>query len=245
MIKQLLAAFSGQPTRQPASPRGSKIAVGCGAVHHFIRQIHRDGIDRGAVASFGNTFEIEQTFSEHSGIVAGALMSVEKRVREGKREGTALYDSLVSLGESFAHASTSRPAFGLVIAVTDGKDISSTRFRATPTRAGEAYRRAIEASPNPILSVLIGVGSNDEIDHTALQGLARSGDMRLVTVENMNQLGNILANLGTQIQRGTVDRLITNGREAVLTRHHVDRVTVIPYDYAILMDRSGSMAENA
>ena len=52
MIKQLLAAFSGQNSRQPASPRGSKIAVGCGAVHHFIHQIHSHGIDRVTVIPY-------------------------------------------------------------------------------------------------------------------------------------------------------------------------------------------------
>jgi hypothetical protein len=37
-------------------------------------------------------------------------------------------------------------AFGLVIAVTDGKDISSKRFKSNPALAGETYRRLIEAS---------------------------------------------------------------------------------------------------
>ncbi|MGV2333046.1 MAG UNVERIFIED_CONTAM: hypothetical protein LVR18_02610 [Planctomycetaceae bacterium] len=98
MLKQLLAAIRGTT----APPAGRKITVGCGAVHHFIRQVHRNGIDRGAVASFGNTYDVEQTLTDQAGEVAGALMSIERRVLQGKREGTALYDSLVSLGESFA-----------------------------------------------------------------------------------------------------------------------------------------------
>jgi len=239
MLKQLLAAFRGTT----APPAGRKITVGCGAVHHFIRQVHRNGIDRGAVASFGNTYEVDQTLTDQAGEVAGALISIERRVLQGKREGTALYDSLVSLGESFARASYTRAAFGLVVAVTDGKDISSTRFKAKPAQAGETYRRLIEASRNPVLSILIGVGSSHDIDEAALQTLAHTGGMQLVTVDNMAKLGGILAGLGTQLRHGTFDRLITDGRTAVIARDRFARLTVIPYDYAILMDRSGSMAD--
>lgn len=240
MLKQILAAFRGTT----APPSGKKITLGCGAVHHFIRQMHRNGIDRGAVASFGNTYEVEQTLTDQAGEVAGALMTVERRVLQGKREGTALYDSLVSLGESFARASYTRAAFGLVIAVTDGNDISSTRFKSNPALAGETYRRLIEASRNPVLSILIGVGSSKDIDEAALRTLAHTGGMQLVTVGNMAQVSEILATLGTQLQHGTVDRLITDGRTAVVARERFARLTVIPYDYAILLDRSGSMAED-
>ncbi|MGV2333045.1 MAG UNVERIFIED_CONTAM: hypothetical protein LVR18_02605 [Planctomycetaceae bacterium] len=94
-----------------------------------------------------------------------------------------------------------------------------------------------------MLSILIGVGSSHDIDEAALQTLAHTGGMQLVTVDNMAKLGGILAGLGTQLQHGTVDRLITDGRTAVIARDRFARLTVIPYDYAILMDRSGSMAE--
>lgn len=240
MLKKLMAAFSGN---SPA-PRGSKITVGCGAVHHFIRLVHRDGIDRGAVASFGNTFTVEQAFTPQKGEVAGALLTVEQKVLSGKREGTALYDSIVQLGHSFAVASYERPAVGVVIAVTDGMDVNSRKFKDNPVSAGVAYSQLIRAAQNPIYTFLIGVGSDREIDRGALNSLASAGQMQLITVDNMSRLGEILSHLGTQLTSGTITRVVQAGNYAIAAQQRVAQLSVIPYDYAILMDRSGSMTDS-
>jgi len=240
MFKRLFAAFG----REPSPPRGSKITVGCGAIHHFIREVHRENIDRGAVASFGNTFTVEQTFTPQKGEVAGALMSVERKVLDGKSEGTALYDSIVRLGHSFAVTSLERRAFGVVIAVTDGMDVSSSEFKGNPTAAGLAYAEFIRESRNPVHTILIGVGSDREIDRVALNRLASAGQMQLTTVDNMSRLGAFLYQLGTQLREGTITRVVQAGNYAIAARQRVAQVSVIPYDYAILMDRSGSMKDS-
>lgn len=239
MFKRLFGAFG-----RDSGPRGSKITVGCGAVHHFIREVHRENIDRGSVASFGNSFSVEQTFTPQKGEVAGALMSVEKKVLSGKSEGTALYDSIVQLGHSFAVASYERPAVGIVIAVTDGMDVSSSRFKDNPVSAGLAYSQLIRAAENQIYTFLIGVGSDKEIDRVALNRLASAGQMQLIAVDNMSRLSEVLTKLGTQLTQGTITRVVQAGNYAIAARQRVAQLSVIPYDYAILMDRSGSMKDS-
>ena len=228
----------------PAPPSGKKITVGIGAMHYFVRQVHREGIDRGCVASFGNTLAVEQTLTTDRGQVAAALMGVESKVLGDANEGTALYDSLATVGEQFARAAD-RPAVGVLLAVTDGKDVHSSRFKNDPTGAGRAYKRALDASPLQYLTVLIGVGADDEIDAVALARLADAGGMSLVTVDNMAKLGDVLAALGTQLTTGVVTEVVKIGRYAIADQRHVAQVSVVPFDYVILMDRSGRMANRA
>ena len=167
-------------------------------------------------------------------------MGVESKVLQ-KSEGTALYDSMVELGATFARASHP-DAIGVVVVVTDGKDEHSKQFPNDPVTAGATYRYLMSRGRSRHLTVLIGVGSNREIDHTALTRLADHGGMQLVTVDNMGKLGDVLASIGTQLVSGVVTDVFDFGPIAAVRQRTETRLKVIPFDYVILMDRSGSMA---
>ena len=242
----MLSRLLGSTATRPAS---SKIKLGCGAMQYFVSQIHRDPvrrhgtdycIDRGVVASFDDSLTVAQPFTPYKEMVAAALRKVEAVVLDGPSRGTALNDSLVTIGESLPDHC--RPdAVGLIVAVTDGKDEHSERFANNPVAAGEAFRRNMARSPAPHLTVLIGVGSDREIDRLALKKLADHGGMTLVTVDDMGKLGEVLAALGTQISAGVQVETIRGRGFEIRKATPTANVSIIPYDYVLLMDASGSM----
>lgn len=220
-----------------------KISLGCGACHQFVRGVHRDGVDRGAIASFGNGFAIEQPFGWAAGEVSSGLISLERKVLSGRKEGTALYDSVVQMAETVGSCESAddRRRLGLLLIVTDGADQHSRRFAESPAKAGLAYRRILAGYSKPWVTLLFGVGK--DVNKESLAELALAGEMVLHMVDDMTAFASALAELGTQIRVGVRTDCVAQGRWAVAVQRPFAAMSVTPYDYVFLIDRSGSMQD--
>jgi len=225
------------------APTFSKIGLGCGACHQFVRGVHRDGVDRGAIASFGNNFAIEQPFTWAAGEVSSGLISVERKVMSGRKEGTALYDSAVQLAETVGACESAydRKRFGLMLIVTDGVDLHSQRFAQAPERAGLAFRRIMSTYSKRWITLLFGVGH--DVDRDSLHHLARTGDMQLNMVDDMTAFAAALNELGTRIRVGVRTDCVAQDGWALAVQRPFAEMSVTPYDYVFLIDRSGSMQD--
>ena len=224
-------------------PAFSKIALGCGACHQFVRSVHRDGIDRGAITSFGNNFAIETGVTPSAYEISSGLTAFERKVSSGRKEGTALYDGVVRLAESVSDFELAREhgRIGLMLIVTDGVDMHSQRFAEAPERAGRAFRNRLSSYSKPWIVLLFGVGR--DVDRHSLGLLAQAGEMRLQMVDDMATFGAALNQLGTQIRVGMRTDCLAQDGWAVAVQRPFATMSVTPYDYVFLIDRSGSMQD--
>jgi len=233
MLNRIRSRFAG--TAQVHA--SSKIGQAAEAAHTFLKAFHRGGVDHGAVLSFGNTITCHDGFTADEPTLHAAVDAVETACRDGS-EGTALYDAVAHTADGFvASAAAYRP--WLAIFVTDGKDQSSSRF-TSPHLAGRYYASQM-AKAGASVSFLIAVGSDGELDIPALQALASSGGMHLLRANHMSELAQMLLVLTTKIR---TEIQIEEARAGNVTVRRVTpqaSVSVTPFMYALVIDRSGSM----
>jgi hypothetical protein len=224
-----------------------KIDYAVAAPRLFAHQLPLPGLDRGAVLSFGNTFRIEQPFTDSPATLDLALSALPEIVaaagRRGEGEGTRLYDSLADAADYFARrADRSRP--WVLIAVTDGIDTASRTFDGAPRAVGRhlATHFASRAATFPFL---VGVGSGGQIDRRALALVGEYGGFPALLIDAFPLLQEVFARLALKVTRA-VSATVVRGPGFVMSSVRPG-VTVgrRPIDYAFLIDRSGSMNGHA
>ena len=216
-----------------------KIDCAARAARQFVGRLHQDGYDRAAIATFGDRFQIEQDFTGRRNIVDQALAHLPYDVRRQPDRSTRLYDSLADAADMFLQAADPRRPW-VLLALTDGQDTASIRFRQNPAAIGHhlanGFNRARTNYP-----FLVGVGNAHEIDGPALATIATYGRFRLLTPDDFSQLGSLFEALALRVTQGL--RATTWAGAGFVYREVRPTYTITrqPIDYVLLIDRSASM----
>ena len=225
--------------------RWMKIEYAATAARAFARQLCRLG-SRGALMTFGNTFQVEVPFTENLDLLDRALATLPARLvadirRRGIGEGPLHYDSLASAESEFARFGDHERPFVLVD-LTDGNDNRSKLFG--PALIGQHMARRFSCVPGNH-AFLIGVGRDDQLDRQALATIGNEGGFPAVLLDSFGELQECFARIAHKVI-ATVRKETIQGPGFVINRttpalHVISQ----PIDFAFLIDRSGSMAERA
>ncbi|CAG8447599.1 8041_t:CDS:2 [Ambispora gerdemannii] len=126
------------------------------ASNELITNLHRDGLDRGCIATFNDFLVIRQSFTSYAKVLHRSLNALTNVASDGTR----LYDSIVDVAvDTFRRkADSSRP--WVMIVVTDGEDTRSSR---SAEKCGKDVYTKFTSVDNNFLFVL-GVGDGVNAD---------------------------------------------------------------------------------
>ncbi len=246
--------FFSRPTA-PAVVKPAKISLATAAARTFIHRFHVPGYDRGTIHTFGNTHRVETPLDADPGRLHQGLDQAERAVRSGANEGTRLYAAIADvLTHLLNHADPRNPWVPIV--VTDGMDnqsrvtdfdtqwkdkqqlVPNARFAGEMIAQGLTAMRSVGIVCQPIV---VGVGGDRQIDAVAIGALGQAGGFPTFHISGFDQLADLLTAEVTRLV--VTDRLVGHrvGNLKVVTAHQTARVHRFPVEYAIVMDRSGSM----
>ena len=215
-----------------------KIEYAVGAASLFSRHLHREGFDRGMIATFGNGFRVEQGFTSYEGNIHSALSRVSRSIRD---ERTRLYDSIEDvIMEFWRTGQRDRP--WLLTVITDGQDNESRKYRNNPAAIGNFVASRFNHEATNYIFV-IGVGEGQMIDKNALATLGDYGNFLAITIGAFQLLEMVFLEIAVKVSTQIQGIQVNVGN---LTWNEVSRirqVSQVPFDYAFLIDRSGSMGE--
>lgn len=209
-----------------------------GAAGNLILHLHRDRFDRGMVATFGDSFRLEQPLTASVRAVRAALWRIHCQAGD---ESTRLYDSIEdAITELWHYGLRTRP--WLLVVITAGRDNRSSKYRRNPRAIGRYIARRFNDEPSNYL-FLIAVGESQRIDRRTLARVSDDGDFPAIAVGTFSLLETVLLEMALDISARLAGERIDCCRlswdEVARMREH----TQAPLDYALLIDRSGSMAE--
>jgi hypothetical protein len=215
-----------------------KIEYAVGAAGLFIHNLHREGFDRGMIATFGNGFRVEQGFTSTESYLHASLSKVSRSITN---ERTRLYDSIEDVVLQF-HRYGARNRPWLLTIITDGQDNESRRYRQNPIAIGRFVASQYNHEPSNFIFV-IGVGEGQLIDSNALATLGRYGNFLAVTIEAFELLEMVFIEIALQFSEKLEGIRVNYGNLSWAEVSRVRQVSMVPFDYAFLIDRSGSMSE--
>jgi Mg-chelatase subunit ChlD len=220
-----------------------KIEHAVGAARLFTDRLQRRGIDRGALFTFGNTFKVEQNFTNSPAELDVALSGLPDTIgaaaRAGNGEGTRCYDSLHDAAEMFQrNADPDRP--WVMIAVTDGMDNASRTYRNDPAGIGRRLASGFNAR-RASFPFLIGVGTGKQIDRHALATVGANGHFPAVLLDSFDMLQQLFLTLAVRVTRGLTSTTLRGPGFVFSEIQPTLRVERRPIDFAFVIDRSGSM----
>ncbi|HWQ15046.1 MAG TPA: vWA domain-containing protein, partial [Roseiflexaceae bacterium] len=231
--QQQLTRTSQQAVQQQDAPR--KIDYAVAAAWHFIQYLHRDGFDRGMVATFGDDCRLAQGFTSR----ASQLQTALARVSQSVGGQTRLYDSMQDIVYYFyQHGDKRRP--WLLTVITDGMDNASQDYRQRPDLIG-AFLGQTFMSDRTNFMFLIGVGEGREIDASALATIGRMGGFPATTIAAFSLLEELFVQIALQVTEQLVGQQVRVGNLSWAEIARVRQVAHVPLDYAFLIDRSTSM----
>jgi hypothetical protein len=224
----------------------NKIDYAVGAARLFIHHLHQDGIDRGMVATFGNTFRVEQRFTTTEAYLHNALaqipQSLGNAIRKQQGERTRLYDSIEDvISEFWRTGGRNRP--WLLTIITDGQDNESYRYKDNPLGVGRHIAQKFNHEPSNF-PFLIGVGEDRQIDKYALGIIGNYGGFPAVTIAAFPLLELIFLNIAVKVSTELLGLQIQTQGLTWQQVSEIRRMSRVPIDYAFLIDRSGSMSES-
>lgn len=215
-----------------------KIEYAVGAAGLFIHNLHREGFDRGMIATFGDGFRVEQGFTATESYLHSALSRVSKSIRQ---ERTRLYDSIEDVILQFrAYAYRDRP--WLLTVITDGQDNASSRYYQNPAGIGHFVALQYNHEPTNFIFV-IGVGEGQQIDANALVTLGNYGNFLAMTIDAFPLLEALFIEIALQVSEQLEGIQVNYGNLSWTEVARIREISSIPFDYAFLIDRSGSMSE--
>jgi hypothetical protein len=219
----------------------TKIEAAVAATQQFIRRLHRENFDRGLIATFGTHFCIEQEFTGCENDLHRALHGIAKKVEWS--EGTRLYDSIQDVIITFGRDGDSHRPW-LLIVITDGQDTHSAKYHHNPTALGHAIAQGFNADASNLVCV-IAVGRPEQVDVPALRQLGDAGHFPVIRIEGMALLEEAFVRVAIQIIERTEGRVIGDGQAAWAELSRIRQAVQIPFDYAFLIDCSGSMIQGS
>ncbi|CAG8505445.1 3073_t:CDS:2 [Diversispora eburnea] len=213
----------------------TKLSCAIKASKELVTNLHRDGLDRGCIATFNNSMVIRQSFTENESSLHRSLEAL-RNIASG---GTCLYDSMYDLitGTFRRKGDVTRP--WVMIVVTDGNDISSTR--SLYKCAEEIYSKFTRESSNYLF--LVGVG--DDVKSDNMEIMAKKGNFTYVPVKDFYLLEFVFMTLALKVTNSlslSVNSLAVNNVSATwaeVQQHR--RLSNVAIDYALLIDISYSM----
>ncbi|CAG8584423.1 173_t:CDS:2 [Acaulospora morrowiae] len=213
--------------------------IGCAikACNEFVKNLHRDELDRGCVASFNNTMVIRQSFTGDEMVIHRSL----NRLIDIPDGGTRLYDSMVDIVRTFRRdGDRTRP--WILVVVTDGDDNSS--YMSLERAANEVSQLFTRESSNFLF--VLGVG--ESVDSTRMQEMASKGNFIYIPVKYFSLLEYAFLTLAYQVSTSlslSVSELSVGNISATWTEVQRNReLSRVAIDYALLIDVSGSMNVN-
>lgn len=219
-----------------------KIEYACGAAGLFIRHLHTEGFDRGMIATFGNSFRVEQGLTGTENLLHSALARIV-RSHAGTNEGTRLYDSIEDvIREFWRQGDRSRP--WLLTVITDGKDYFDTgKYHNNPSGIGRFIASSYNHEDSNFM-FLIGVGEGDNIDRQALATVGNYGHIPAITIEAFPLLEMLFLRIALEVSTRVQGTQITAGNLTWQEVTRIRQVSQTPLDYVFLLDRSGSMNDS-
>ncbi len=216
-----------------------KIEYAVGAAGVFIYHLHQENFDRGMIATFGNSFRIEQSFTSTESYLHSALARVNNSIRD---ERTRLYDSIEDvINEFWRSGQRNRP--WLLTIITDGQDNESYKYRNNPASIGRYVAQRFNHEPSNF-PFLIGVGEGQQIDKRALASIGDNGGFPAITIAAFPLLELVFLQIALNVSTQLVGRRIEVGNLSWEEVAQIRRLSRTPIDYAFLIDRSGSMTES-
>ncbi len=210
------------------------------AAQTFVLHFHREGFDRGMVATFGNSFRIVQGLTPSESALRSALESIACSPGD---ERTRLYDSIEDvITELWRYGLRTRP--WLLIILTDGQDNVSSKYRRNPLGIGRYIAQRYNDDPSNFV-FLIAVDGDGRVDRRALARVSDKGSFPAVAVSSFALLETVLLeialDMSARLAGEPLDCACMSWREVARLRDD----TEAPTDYAFLIDCSGSMIEPA
>jgi len=221
-------------------PGLKKFDVMSQAVERFVATLHRPGVDRGQITTFGSTFRVEQDFTADPARLRLALAGVARSITNEK---TRLYDSLVDAAAAF-YAAGQRNRPWVLCCVTDGRDNASLRFDKDPAGIGQHLARSFNHDPTNFLAV-VAVGTDAQIDRHALAVLGQTAGCPCVTIDGFDLIEQVFRQIALRVTSRLVGLRRSVGSISWDELARIRQVSHFPIDFSFLLDRSGSMAEVA
>lgn len=214
-----------------------KIEYAVGAAGLFIRHLHREGFDRGMIATFGNSYKVEQGFTGTESYLHSALARVSRSVTN---EGTRLYSSIEDVIRTFwSTGDRSRP--WLLTVITDGKDYDDYgKYHNYPAGIGRYIAEHYNHQSSNYIFV-IGVGHGQDIDERALATLGDTGGFLAIRIGAFPLLEMLFLDIAVQVSSSVAGIRVQRGSMTWEAARELLEVAQVPFDYAFLIDRSGSM----
>jgi predicted TPR repeat methyltransferase len=216
-----------------------KIDYAVKAVSMFVNQLHREKFDHGLIATFGDTFRIEQDFTSSASQLQYAL----ERVRQSVGGMTRLYDSIEDVITRFwKYGYRDRP--WLLTVITDGQDNKSKKYINNPAGIGHyVLTNFIRESDKFVF--LIGVGKGNDIDAGSLATFGEVGCFPAITIDGFAVLERLFLQIALEVSEHLIGRAINIGNLSWEEISSYYQVLEVPLDYAFLIDRSTSMESPA
>jgi len=190
------------------------------------------------LATFGNGFQVAQGFTSNEPQLHSALGRINQSIRD---ERTRLYDSIEDVISQFwAYGDKRRP--WLLTVITDGQDNESRKYRNNPAGIGRFVAARFNHEPSNFIFV-IGVGEGSQIDKNALGTLGDCGGFLAMTIGAFPLLEMLFIRIALQVSEQLEGIQVNYGNISWREVSRVRQISQIPFDYAFLLDRSGSMSE--
>ena len=228
-----------QQTRQV--PTGIDYAVS--AAWELISAVHIGGHDQCLIATFGDHFRIARDLTTSKSELVSTLVAIANSDLDG---GTRFYDSLEDTVVALLKQGR-QDSEKVIVAVTDGVDNRSRNYPHTNPRSPEMIGRYLGsrfADRPGHHAYLIGVGLAETAGVTALSTIAHHSKIKIATVRTFPVLQEIFSRIAIAMtsEISDVHHHLGNGW-FLSTPEEKLRITRRPIDYAILIDRSGSMGD--
>ncbi|PKY14500.1 hypothetical protein RhiirB3_519664 [Rhizophagus irregularis] len=210
--------------------------IGCAikASNELVKNLHRDGFDRGCIATFNDYMTVRQTFTKNKASLHRSLNGINNA-----KNGTRLYDSIVDVIQIFRNrGEVSRP--WILVVVTDGDDnISSRSLHKCAQETSSLF--TTKESNNFLFLVGVGDGVNSE----KMNEMASAGNFIYIHAKDFFLLELIFLKIANKITTSLSLSLgnLTVGDHsaswAEVQRHR--NLSKVAIDYALLIDVSASM----
>lgn len=221
-----------------------KIAYAVSAAWTFIQSLHREGVDRGLIATLGDRFEIQSDFTTSTSQLATTLNAIAQGVKD---EGTRLYDSIQDIITTFWSAGR-RDCPWVLLIVTDGDDNRSKNYPCNKPQSPEMIGRYVGTRFNherTNFPFLIGVGQDQQINARALATIGHYGQFPAVRIEAFPHLQRVFQQIAVRVTSDLERFYVPTPYGAIQGVRENVRLTRQPIDYAILLDVSLSMGHPA
>ena len=224
-------------------PTGIDYAVS--AAWELIATVHIEGHDQCLIATFGDHFRIAQDLTTSKPKLVSTLVAIANSELAG---GTRFYDSLEDTVVALLRQGR-KDSEKVIVAVTDGVDNRSRNYPQANPRSPEMIGRYLgsrfAAQPGHH-AYLIGVGLGERSGVEALATIASYSDIKIATVKTFPVLREVFSRIALEMtaELRDVHHHLGNGWVLSAPEQRV-RIARRPIDYALLIDKSGSMGDPA